>query len=139
MASDPRIRASDQDRDRTGEALREHHALGRLDADEFAERLDRVFAAKTIGELDDLTSDLPAVDLYPLPTSSVRRTRGSGTGPRSPAILPGGGQRVSGGAGRLSPAWRAAWGSWLCRALLRTMIWVLRGGHHFLPASGIGS
>ena len=29
MASDPRIRASDADRDRTAALLREHHAAGR--------------------------------------------------------------------------------------------------------------
>ncbi len=53
MPSDPRIRASDADRDRAAEALREHHATGRLTVEEFQERLDRVYAAKTLGELDD--------------------------------------------------------------------------------------
>ena len=33
-APDPRIRASDDDRDRTASLLREHHAVGRLDAAE---------------------------------------------------------------------------------------------------------
>jgi hypothetical protein len=74
MTSDPGlIRASDQDRDRTARLLREHHALGRLDPEEFNERLDKVFLAKTIGDLDELTADLPAVDPYPLPTSSLSR------------------------------------------------------------------
>jgi len=35
------IRASDHDRDRTARLLREHHAVGRLDPEEFAERLDQ--------------------------------------------------------------------------------------------------
>ena len=39
LASDPRIRASDADRDRTAALLREHHAAGRLTAEEFNERL----------------------------------------------------------------------------------------------------
>jgi uncharacterized protein DUF1707 len=74
MATDPNlIRASDQDRDRTANVLREHHAVGRLDADEFHERLDKVFSAKTMGDLEALTTDLPAVDPYPLPTSSLPR------------------------------------------------------------------
>ena len=72
MATDPNlIRASDQDRDRVANVLREHHAVGRLDAEEFNDRLDKTFAAKTMGDLEALTADLPAVDLYPLPTSSM--------------------------------------------------------------------
>src|SRR6266851_1093331 len=74
MAADPNlIRASDQDRDRTANVLREHHAVGRFDAEEFNERLDQAFSAKTMGELEALTADLPAVDPYPLPTSSLPR------------------------------------------------------------------
>ena len=40
MPGDPRLRASDADRDRTAARLREHHAVGRLTAEEF-ERLKR--------------------------------------------------------------------------------------------------
>ena len=71
MASDSRIRASDSDRDRTAALLREHHAAGRLTAEEFNERLDKAYAAKTLGELDQLLSDLPGIDLYQLPDRSV--------------------------------------------------------------------
>ena len=49
MASDPRIRASDADRDRTAALLREHHAAGRLTAEEFNERLDKAYAAEDPG------------------------------------------------------------------------------------------
>ena len=73
MASDPRIRASDADRDRTAALLREHHAAGRLTAEEFNERLDKAYAAKTLGDLDQLLSDLPGIDLYELPDHSVER------------------------------------------------------------------
>ena len=87
MAADSRIRASDQDRDRTATQLRENHAAGRLDAEEFNERLDKVFEAKTIGDLDELTADLPAVDPYPLPTSSLPRHHpGSGSLPASSVL-----------------------------------------------------
>jgi len=41
MAYDPDIRASDTDRDRAASLLREHHAAGRLTAEEFSDRLDR--------------------------------------------------------------------------------------------------
>jgi hypothetical protein len=57
---DPNLRASDADRDATADRLRQHHTDGRLDQDEFQERLDRCFAAKTMGELAELTRDLPA-------------------------------------------------------------------------------
>jgi hypothetical protein len=55
----PRLRASDADRERTVEQLRRHHADGRLDLEEFNERMDRAYAAKTLAELDELMTDLP--------------------------------------------------------------------------------
>ncbi len=59
MIRNPNLRASDADRDATADRLRQHHTDGRLDQDEFQERLDRCFAAKTVGELAELTRDLP--------------------------------------------------------------------------------
>ena len=59
MMRDPNLRASDADREATADRLREHHTDGRLDQDEFQERLDKCFAAKTVGELAELTRDLP--------------------------------------------------------------------------------
>ena len=73
MPGDPRIRASDADRDRVAALLREHHAAGRLTAEEFHERMERALDAKTLGELDELMADLPAIDLYQLPDASLRR------------------------------------------------------------------
>jgi hypothetical protein len=73
VPGDPRIRASDADRDRATSLLREHHAAGRLTAEEFHERMDKALEAKTLGELDELMADLPAIDLYQLPDASLRR------------------------------------------------------------------
>jgi Domain of unknown function (DUF1707) len=73
VPGDPRIRASDADRDRVASLLREHHAAGRLTAEEFHERMDHALEAKTLGELDELMTDLPAIDLYQLPDASLRR------------------------------------------------------------------
>jgi Domain of unknown function (DUF1707) len=73
VPGDPRIRASDADRDRVAALLREHHAAGRLTAEEFGERMDQALEAKTLGELDQLLADLPAIDLYQLPDASLRR------------------------------------------------------------------
>jgi Domain of unknown function (DUF1707) len=119
MASDPRIRASDADRDRTAALLREHHAAGRLTADEFNERLDKAYAAKTLGELDELLADLPGIDLYKLPDASLDRGRrgGSGLPPLPWMMVPG----------RLTPAWRAALGSWLSVSLIAFFVWLLSG------------
>jgi DUF1707 SHOCT-like domain len=59
MMRDPKLRASDADREATADRLRQHHTDGRIDQEEFQERLDRCFAAKTVGELAELTRDLP--------------------------------------------------------------------------------
>ncbi len=67
----PSLRAGDADREATGERLRVHHAEGRLDAEEFQERIDRCHQAKTVGELEQLVTDLPG---SPRPSPSrVRR------------------------------------------------------------------
>jgi hypothetical protein len=134
MTTDPKlIRASDQDRDRTAQSLREHHAVGRLDAEEFSERLDKVFTAKTIGDLDELTADLPAVDPYPLPTSTLSRHHPGGALPASSVL-----DAMSRGHGRLSPAWQAAWGSWFCTSLVLIVIWLLTGAGYPWPLWVIG-
>lgn len=63
MSDDPNLpaqRVSDADRERVAVALREHTVAGRLTLDEFAERLDRVYAARTEADLEPLSRDLPA-------------------------------------------------------------------------------
>jgi len=59
FGTDPGVRASDADRERAGEQLRRSHAEGRLDVEEFQDRIDRCYAAKTVGELRALVADLP--------------------------------------------------------------------------------
>jgi hypothetical protein len=55
----PGLRASDAERERVADALRRHHLDGRLDTEELQERLDRCYAARTVGELEPLLADLP--------------------------------------------------------------------------------
>jgi hypothetical protein len=54
------LRASDAERDRIADILREALAEGRLTADEHAERVEGVLAARTVGELEVFIQDLPA-------------------------------------------------------------------------------
>lgn len=54
------LRASHEDREAVAEQLREAAGDGRLDLDELEERLERALTAKTYGELEPLTADLPA-------------------------------------------------------------------------------
>jgi hypothetical protein len=87
---DARIRASDADRDRVVALLQEHHAAGRLTAEEFSERIDAALRARTLGELDELLADLPHIDLkrYTLPDASLHRPPAQGLLPAA-GIKPG--------------------------------------------------
>lgn len=60
--SDPTLRASDADRERVAERLREHAGAGRLTMDELSERLETVLAARTLGELEPPLADLPSTE-----------------------------------------------------------------------------
>ena len=51
--------ASDAERERVADALREHAGAGRLDADELEQRLGLAFEARTRGDLAPLVADLP--------------------------------------------------------------------------------
>lgn len=53
-------RIGDAERDRAAEYLREHLAVGRLDQDEFDDRLNTALTARTSDQLDPLFHDLPA-------------------------------------------------------------------------------
>ncbi|MFH9421110.1 DUF1707 domain-containing protein [Streptomyces sp. NPDC017529] len=55
----PDLRASDADRDRVAEILRDALAEGRLAMEEFDERLTAAYQARTVGALRPLVADLP--------------------------------------------------------------------------------
>jgi hypothetical protein len=75
-AAEADVRASDADRDRVADILREALAEGRLDAEEHSERLDAVYAAKMMGQLEPLVRDLPQPDgrTAPRPAPAVDHT-----------------------------------------------------------------
>lgn len=93
LTSDAALRASDADRDRVADILREALAEGRLDSEEHSERLDRVYTAKTMGELEPLVRDLPAgrTVTAPAPAALPRDYRGDGSGenPTLVAVMSG--------------------------------------------------
>lgn len=59
MGDRPQMRASDAERERLAEELREHTVEGRLSSEELEQRLEVVYQAKTRADLDALRSDLP--------------------------------------------------------------------------------
>jgi Domain of unknown function (DUF1707) len=122
MASNTKTRASDADRDRAAAALREHLAAGRLTLEEFDQRLDQAYAARTLGDLDEVMADLPETDLGQLPDAPVDRSGAS------QLVRPGPPGPIEAGPGRFSSAWRAAWGSWLAISLFLFVIWLASGG-----------
>jgi hypothetical protein len=109
---DPFVRASDADRDAVAGRLREAHAEGRLTVEEFTERLDAAYAARTHGDLVPLTSDLP--------TSHGGAGRRPRTGDEAAPT-----RREAGRGDGLERGLRAAWGVWAAAVLVNVVIWGL--------------
>jgi hypothetical protein len=55
----PLLRASNEDRQRIADVLREHTSAGRLTLEEFDERVAAAYAARTVAELRPLLAGLP--------------------------------------------------------------------------------
>jgi hypothetical protein len=105
VAEQPDIRASDAERERTATLLRDHASEGRLDVDELDVRLQQAYAARTRGDLEVLTADLP-------PAAPARRA--------DPPAQRGWGLRE-----RL--------GSYLGVMALLVVIWAVTGADYFWP------
>ncbi len=106
---EPHLRAADADRAAVATVLGQHMSAGRLTVDEYDERLARAYAAKTYGELDQLTADLPAAVPAPRTAPSpTRQTAASGA-----ALAAHGGSRSD----------PHSWRSWLTTSLIVLTIW----------------
>jgi hypothetical protein len=107
---EPHLRAADADRAAVATVLGEHMAAGRLTVDEYDERLSRAYAARTYGELDQLTADLPSThrppSVQPLAAGRPHTVGACGS-------WNGGGSTA------------AAWRSWLSTALIVVTIWAV--------------
>jgi hypothetical protein len=71
-AADRDLRASDAEREHAVDQLRRHAAEGRLDFDEFEQRVAEALAARTRGDLEPVLRELPP--LAPAPTPTARRS-----------------------------------------------------------------
>lgn len=86
MVAGSGLRIGDAEREATAASLREHYAHGRLTIEEFQQRLDATFAAKTDLDLANITSDLPHAPAFggswppPAPLTSSRSRSGGGAG-----------------------------------------------------------
>jgi hypothetical protein len=109
------MRASDADREQVVDRLRTALQEGRLDLQEFDERMQRAYAAKTYGDLDGLLTDLPlAAPVGPTPELVPKR-------------------------GRTTFEWILhQWQSWVPAALVLTAIWALSGFGDYWPGWIIG-
>jgi hypothetical protein len=99
------IRVGDDDRERIVGALHRHAQAGRLDPVELDERVEAALTARTFGELEQLTRDLPRETT---PAAVVRRR----------TELQKLGEHV---------------GSWVALAVLCTAIWAATGADYFWP------
>jgi Domain of unknown function (DUF1707) len=61
----PDLRVSDDERDSAVTELREHAVAGRLTLEEFSERVDQAYAARTRKELELVQRDLPSAPVAP--------------------------------------------------------------------------
>ncbi|MFG2945511.1 DUF1707 SHOCT-like domain-containing protein [Streptomyces adustus] len=75
----PELRASDADRERVAEVLRDAVAEGRLDMEEFEERLEATYKARTYGELAPITRDLPSAGVAPPSISLIKEPESDGS------------------------------------------------------------
>jgi Domain of unknown function (DUF1707) len=66
--TNPNMRVSNAERTEVADRLSKHYGDGRLDEEEFNERLDRAMKAKTQADLNTVFADLP--DLPDMPGSS---------------------------------------------------------------------
>ncbi len=85
----PQMKASDADRDAVVAALSDHFQAGRHTSEEFEERTGRALAARSLGQLDELTVDLPAPRWAAAgPTAPVARLGRRGYLPMVPLVVP---------------------------------------------------
>lgn len=69
------LRAGNDDRTRVAEWLQAQYVAGRLTSHELEERIEQALAARTVGDLDALTADLPPIQAPASPSSTPETSR----------------------------------------------------------------
>lgn len=95
-AARPGVRASDAEREALVERLNAATGEGRLDLEEFSERLELAYAARTRAELEALVEDLPPVGADTAPARAAGAAAAGGAGRTSLHLTPIGGMRRRG-------------------------------------------
>ena len=93
MALPARTLASEADRERCAVSLRRAHAEGRLDIDEFEERLDAVVRARTTLELRAARRGLPVTPALPAP-GTLKKVHRAALGLHAAAYAGGNGAAI---------------------------------------------
>jgi hypothetical protein len=105
------LRVGDDDRERVVAALHRHAQAGRLDPTELDERVEQALNARTFGELEALTRDLPRETT---PAAVIaRRTE--------------------------MAKLREHIGSWVAISIITTAVWFATGADYFWPIWPIGA
>jgi Domain of unknown function (DUF1707)/2TM domain len=120
------LRASDADRERFVEALRQHHVDGRLTVEELEERTEGAYAARTLGDLDALATDLPPIQ--PTAPATPAPRPGPGTADLPPRMRPPGPRQAAAKATLLRTL---LWFGTVSLVLI--VIWALTGRDYFWP------
>ena len=103
---EPHLRAADADRAAVADQLGDQMSAGRLTVAEYDERLARAYAARTYGELEALTADLPRPAARPAAAAAAPRATHGACG-------------WSGG-----PSREAAWRNWVVTAVIVLTVWI---------------
>jgi Domain of unknown function (DUF1707)/2TM domain len=134
---------SDADRERVIAALREQAAEGRLDMDEYGQRLDEAYQAVTMDDLRHALRELPVV--MPGPTATAPPPRQQGPRPR-PSPRPPRAPRAPAEVARVraaaaDAAWAAHRNTYIAVIGFLVMIWLVTGAGFpwpIFPAGGWG-
>lgn len=121
----PPLRIGHAERDRAIALLQEHTTAGRLDLEEFEERIEQVTRARTSADLAAVMADLPPISAPAGGGSYIAPVGISDTAANG--WEPGGAQRM----GRRPR--RSGLGGWVSLSLLMVAIWAMAGFGYFWP------
>ncbi|MEV5553987.1 DUF1707 domain-containing protein [Nonomuraea wenchangensis] len=87
------LRASDSNREQIASVLGEAMSTGQLSHEEYSERLDKLYQAKTMGELQLLTQDLQIDQRHPVTPNLVSNPSATESAPENVIAVFGGSER----------------------------------------------